>query len=191
MFRPAFLHIYKRWTKRSPVLKAFRPLVWNTAPLIFLTWPLACSLKSFSPWLFFLHTENPYGFFHDFWVISLTLTELSHPFLPIPVIAAVAFMIVITFNSEYPVHISDWRAMCMYTTACSEFHQPFSLQWMNLSARQSGLVPERHLWSSIPFHPTLMLLYCLPWPPACLLGTLLPQLQSSRTCVVCLHFVAA
>lgn len=116
---PCFISLDAGLRPRSPVLKAFFPLVWNSAPLIFLTlllaWPLRVLLLDYS-----LHIGNSFGFLHKFWLIVPTFIEFSHPFLPI-LVAAAAFMMT-TFNAGYPAHISGWRAMCMYTTTCSKFH---------------------------------------------------------------------
>ena len=77
----------------------------STALLTFLTLPLAYSLRVLLP-DHSLHIVNPCGFIHNFLIFLPTLLEFSHPFLPIPVVAAAAFMMVNTFNSGSPVHIS-------------------------------------------------------------------------------------
>lgn len=82
---------------------------WNysssTAHWTFLTLPLTYYLRLLLPDCC-LHLGNPCGFIHNFLIFLPTLLEFSHPFSPIPVIAAAAFMMVNTFNSGSPVHIS-------------------------------------------------------------------------------------
>lgn len=110
---PCFVPVDGGLRPRPSMLELCLPLVWNTALLIFLTLSLSCSLRVLPP-DYSLHIGNPFGFICNFWLMLPTfLSFLAHfsPFLP--VIAVAAFMMVTTFNSESPIHISGWRCVCM------------------------------------------------------------------------------
>lgn len=172
---PCFISLDAGLRPRSPVLKAFFPLVWNSAPLIFLTlllaWPLRvllldCSLHIGNSFVFSINSGSLcpllLSFPTHFFLFWLLLQHLWWPPLTLD--------IQLTSLAEGPCactpqHVQNSTKLVLWS--------PFPITVNQPACRQSDLMPERHLCSSILFHPTLLMLPSMASNLSCL-ETLLP-----------------